>query len=174
MEQIQREVLHKVNKTPLHLFHKRGWSGDRDRKFIIHELHLVLVKLFRPQIQTTHACERAKLVKLFHLQMQSIVRHACERAKTMWNQSKGPCRPGMRRSKGQTAQQWHGISRPCSTSSVLEAAHGQIKPPAHPGNSVRPRQCAGTEHPALALKKEDLGLRLLFNVIVHRSVQSMI
>ena len=55
-----------------------------------------------------------------------------------------------------------------------EAAHGQMKAPAHPGNSGRPRQCVGIEHETLTLRKEDLGLRLLFNVIVHQSVQSMI
>jgi len=35
-EQIQREVLNKVNKTPPHLFHRRRWSGDGDQK-IIHQ-----------------------------------------------------------------------------------------------------------------------------------------
>ena len=39
MEQIQREVLHKVMKTPLHMFHRRGWSHDGDQKFI-HEPRL--------------------------------------------------------------------------------------------------------------------------------------
>ena len=57
---------------------------------------------------------------------------------------------------------------------LWRTAHGHISAPALPGNSRRPWQYAGLKHPTLELKRENLGLRLHFNIIVKLNEQSMI
>ena len=55
-----------------------------------------------------------------------------------------------------------------------DLAHGQIRAPAHPGYSKRPRQWLGTERPTIELVREDLGLRLHANFVGDINEQSFI
>ena len=55
-----------------------------------------------------------------------------------------------------------------------DLARGQIRAPAHPGYSKRPRQWVGTERPTIELVREDLGLRLHANFVGDIAEQSFI